>query len=210
VQLRVTQMQNKSAQAQMAINAFARDLEDCKLKMIPHVIGSEQKAFRFLDESNGKGKPKEVVVNQVVEEDMLGDPIKVINRLDGAKYDVVEVETDDSPTGREADLTAFVQIMQNVLPNTPPEFWPVVLGQIPNATCQKIAKAQKEAAEAAAKEPQKPQVKTTATLDMSKVSFDPTVREAAEYLGVLPPSQAAPPAAAPPPETAGTDPGAIA
>lgn len=198
VQLRVTQMQNKSAQAQMAVNAFARDIEDCKLKMLPKLV-TEETAFRYIDESNGKGQPKKVVANQVVETDPLGDPIKVINRLDAAKYDVVEVETDDSPTGKEAELSSFVMIMQNILPSVPPEYWPVVLSQIPNSICQKIAREAKARAEAEAAAPQKPVTKVTATIPVDKLSFDPIAQKAAEYLGVLPqglvPQAAAPTAA---------------
>lgn len=191
VQLRVSQMQNKTAQAQSAIDAFAREIEDIKIRMICRTVTSEQ-AFRYIDESNGVRSVKEVVANKADQVDFMGDPLRVVNRLDKAKYDVVAIATDNSPTGREAELNAFVLIMQQILPNVPPDYWPSVLGQIPNTICQRIAAEVKKQAEAMAAQPKTPDAKLTGTLDLSKIAFDPMVRAAAEKAGFLDPVGPAP------------------
>ena len=183
IQLRVTQMQNKSVQAQRSVNAFARQITQIKLDMIPKLVTEEQ-AFRYIDETNGQRSIKEIVVNQT-ETDFLGDPLRIINNLDGAKYDVVEVDEDDSPTGREADINAFAFIMQNLLPGVAPEFYSDFLGQIPNPIAQKIAKKLKERMEAQANAPKQVDAKLTGTLDLSKVMYDPVAREAAVKAGFL-------------------------
>lgn len=203
VQLRVSQMQNKSAMAQMAINAFARQCESVKLDMLPLLV-TEEREFRYLDESNGRGEVKSITANQVTQRDPMGEPLVIANRLDVAKFDVVETETDDSPTGREAELTSFVAIMQNVLPNVPPEFWSTVLAKIPNSITQKIASDLKEREEAQASQPQKPPTKVTANIDASKLAFDPIAQAVAKFAGVLPEDAqvqtppSTPPAGAPP------------
>lgn len=202
VQLRVTQMQNKTALSQMAINKFADQCEEIKLAMLPYLL-TEEKEFRYLDESNGRREVKSITVNQVVERDPLGEPLRIANRLDIAKYDLVATELDDSPTGREAELTTFVAVMQNVMANVPPEFWSVVFAQIPNSITQKIATSIKQREEQAASEPPKVPTKVSASIDASKLAFDPVAQAVAKQAGVLPADfQATPPEAAPTPPPA--------
>lgn len=199
VQLRVSQMQNKTAMSQKAINTFARNIERIKLAMLPYLV-TEETEFRYIDEKNGRSEVKSVVANKVVEYDPLGNPLRLANRLDIAKYDLVETETDDSPTGREAELTSFVAIMQNVMANVPPEFWGPVFAEIPNSITQRISDGIKAKEEAQASQPEKPPVKITGTIDASKLAYDPIAQAVAKLAGVLPQDFQAP--AAQPPQAA--------
>lgn len=184
IQQRVTLMQNKTATVQMAINAWGREITDIKLKMIPLLVTEEQ-AFRYIGIENGQKVEREVVLNEVVKRDFLGDPLEIINTTDGAKYDVVEIETDDSPTGREAELQTFANIMQNLLPGIAPEFYSDFLEKIPNSIAQSIAVALRKREEAAAAAPKGPEAKVSVTADVAKASFDPIVQEVLRNVGVL-------------------------
>ena len=207
VQQRVSLMQNKTATAQIAINAWGREITDIKMKMIPRLVTEEQ-AFRYVGIENGAPVQKEIILNEVVKRDFLGDPLEIINKTDGAKYDVVEIETDDSPTGRDADLQMFANITQTLLPGIAPEFYADFLEKIPNSIAQSIARALRKREEAAAAAPKGPEAKVSVTADVSKASFDPLVQEVLRNVGVLqstpaPAEQAAMQPGAPPAQPEG-------
>ena len=126
--------------------------------------------------------------------DLVGQATRIMNRLDASEFDFVEALGDNSVTGRANELDAFAQVMQQVMPTVPPENWVTVLKEIPNAICQKIAAAVKQAAEAAAQNPTPPPTKVSWTGDVSKLGFDPVAQQIARLTGIMP-EQPQPPAA---------------
>lgn len=160
---------------------------------------TEYEVVRYFKE-DAPNKTIEVEVNKPTDFDLIGQATRIMNRLDASEFDFVEALGDNSVTGRANELDAFAQVMQQVMPAVPPENWVTVLKEIPNAICQKIAVAVKQAAEAAAQNPTPPPTKVSWTGDVSKLGFDPVAQQIARLTGVLP-EQPQPPAAQGQPQT---------
>ena len=176
---RVAQVKNKYAMALDNWNKFNLRLDNLIVRCW-QILTNSHVAMRWMDPETGA--PKEAEFNAPGEYDVFtGEPTSVTNRLDLCKYDVVFAETDNSVSGRAAELEQFGAIMQGIV-STPPEHWGSVLSKVPNKIAKEIGEDIKAAAKAAAEAPKTPDVKVSASLGLDKLLNNPPALQAAQQL----------------------------
>jgi len=157
-----------------------------EIMMIPYIY-TEQTVLRFLNDETKK--PDEVEINKVVDRDiMTGAPTKIINNLNGAKYDYVESLTDNSVTAQEQDFDMFKEILAEMMQFIPDKsMWPALLMQTPSVMAQQFGMEIAEQMEKAAKEGPKPEpIKLNMSISGQDVAHNPTVQAILKAQGVLP------------------------
>jgi len=156
------------------------------LMMIPYVI-TEEKIYRHTDDM---GRPVEVEVNKPAQRDMMtGDPIRIINNLNGAKYDYIPAVTDDSISAREYELEQFKEILRDTLPTTPQEYWIPLLMSVGNTFAMKMAQRMKEVQEELKnQEPAPERMKKTLSINSEDLMNNKIVQSILINEGVLDPS----------------------
>ena len=199
VMARVNQQSNKYSRIYENANNFYLRLDKLIIRAAQRLIKNDYMVMNWIDPKTQENKQVEVNVpdpNDI--NTMMGEePSTFLNRLDLTDYDVVMAEADNSTTGKAAELSEFVQIMQVVGQSVPPEYQGEALSQVPNQICRMIGEQIKQAKQAAQQAPPPPPPKVSATFDMSKLAFNPTMQDAAQQLvGLKPPSPPAPTAPA--------------
>ena len=178
---RVAQVKNKYAMALDNWNAFNLRL-DALIVRCWQIQTDSFTAMRWVDPETGNAKEAEF--NVPGEYDILsGEPTTITNRLDLCKYDVVFAESDNSVSGRAAELEQFTQIMQGIV-STPPEHWGSVLSKVPNKIAKSIGDDIKQAQEQAAKNPPPMQPKVSVSIPADKAMNNPPLVEALKQVGI--------------------------
>lgn len=138
---RMTQSIDRSERSQgMWFDSFMKfdiQLHKLILDALPYLMDTT-KVLRYVDEFEDV---KDVPVNQPSElNQYTGKVVKWINNMSGAKYDYVVGQGDNSVSGREEEASMFNNILSQVLPRVPQEFWPEVLKYMPNNLAVKMGK----------------------------------------------------------------------
>ena len=182
---RVAQVKNKYAMALDNFNRFNLRLDSLIVRCW-QILTDSHTSLQWVDPESGAMKEAEFNVPQ--DYDLFtGEPKNVTNRLDLCKYDVVMAESDNSVSGRAAELEQFANIMQAVI-STPPEHWGSVLSQVPNKIAKSIGQSIKAKEQAAAENPPQNLPKVSVSLPLDKLMNNPPAMQAAQQLmGLQPP-----------------------
>ncbi len=198
VGMRIQQNQMKQQPYLSSYNLFDLRVHRKALRMLPYVL-TEPQILRYIDDKN---QPGQVELNQPVDFDwMTGAVTRIKNNLAGAKYDYRATHGDDSETGKQFELQQFSEVLQNVLPNVDPEFWPFLLASIPNRLAQEFGRKIQAKMEAQANAPKSDPMKKTLSIAAKDLPHNPIALQILQQEGVLP--------QAPPPQS-GMGPGAPA
>lgn len=198
VQARVSQTLNKQAVYLQNFHQFLLRNRRKVLKMLSYVM-TEPQVIRYIGDD---GQAQEVEVNQP-EMDWSGTATKIVNNLNGARYDYVEGETDTSVTGKMNELMAFQDLMQAGAA-VPPELWPAFVASLPNAIAQNLAKKIQEQQAKQAESQGPPPPKVSVSLNPKDAPFNAAWFETMKQLtgvdvaGAL--KQSGQPVEQPPPE----------
>lgn len=178
---RVAQVKNKYAMALDNWNRFNLRLDSLIVRCW-QIQTDSFTAMRWVDPEDGK--TKEAEFNTPGEYDILsGQPSTITNRLDLCKYDVIFAESDNSVSGRAAELEQFTQIMQGIV-STPPEHWGSVLSKVPNKIAKSIGDDIKASQKAAAENPPPMQPKVSVSIPADKAMNNPPLVAALKQVGI--------------------------
>jgi hypothetical protein len=178
------QTQNKFAGDLNSYHDFDLRVTRKELLMIPSIY-TANKIFRHI---NAKNEQVTTEVNRVTERDLMsGVPTRIMNNLAGAKYDYIPAVTDDSLNAREFELSQFIEILQNVLPQMPDaSFWPFLLDSVGNRYATEFASKIREKVEAEANQPEPPQpMKKTLSINSEDLLHNPLVQEILANEGII-------------------------
>lgn len=195
IQARIAQNQVKQAPYINSYNYFDLRCNRKILKMLPHAV-TEYHMFRYVDPQSGMASI--IGVNEPQQFDwQTGAVTRLKNNLAGARYDYREAPGDNSITGKESELNAFIELARNVLPAIDMSSWPFILASVPNRLAQELGRKIDAALKAQAEKGPAPEpMKKTLSITGEDLLHNPMVQEILRNEGVLP-GAAAPMAQAP-------------
>ncbi len=172
------------------------------LLMIPY-LWTEEELFRYVDPKTQE--QKQAVLNEAVDWDWYSGAVtRVKNNLDGARYDYVEAEGDNSPTAQEAEMAAFQDLLDHLGQIQDVTLWPALLSSVPNRMAQSFSRALEKKFEDqanAAKDTPPAPGKLSASIDLAKLGSNPLAIDVLRKAGLLDAAPAGtPPAAAAQPQ----------
>lgn len=133
---RIAQSQTAQGPYLDNFNLFDHKLHEVILSALPYCY-TEEKVFRYVSDD---GTDQTAVVNQPAEVNpMTLEVSRVVNSLDGAKYDYLQAQGDNSITGLENEFGNFMQVSSEILRSLPPEEWSAVLATVPNRFAKEMA-----------------------------------------------------------------------
>jgi hypothetical protein len=182
--MRVTQTATKYSRIYDNANDFYLRLDNLILRCAQKLVGKQHISMSWLDPRTQEEKQVEVNVPDMNDPNVFlgGDPTKWTNQFDLTEYKVVMAEQDNSATGRQAELAEFLSTMEVLSSRVPPEALGNMLTQMPNAICQRVGKAMKAQAEAAANQKPPAAEKINVVFPMDKLAFNPSMQAAAQQM----------------------------
>lgn len=187
VQTRIKQTIAKLALPVYGLHLFWLRLHKLAVKAIPYAVRGE-KLIRLESPGNGMA---DLSLNQAVAwDDITGDVIRTINNLQGADYDYIESEADNSLTGREHERNLMREFFE-AHANSAPEVMEAAALSWPSVSVQSFGKKMQELREAKEQAPPPPpEVKHSFSITGKDLGLK-GAQDAAVNLGILKPEQIA-------------------
>ena len=182
VQTRIKQTIAKLAMPVYGLHLFWLRIHKLTVKSLPYAIRFE-KMIRLGDSANGM-----LVVNQPVAwDDYTGEVIRTMNNLQGADFDYIESEADNSLTGREHERNLMREFFE-AHANSSPEVMEAAALEWPSVSVQSFGQKLKAAREAKEQQPTPPEVKYSVSLSGKDLGLK-GAQDVAVNIGVLTPEQ---------------------
>jgi hypothetical protein len=179
INARITQVMSRLAPMVYGWHEFRMGLRRLIVKAIPYTFTSHA-IFRYFDPANG------LVTAQVNQpnEDILTGIKNVVNNLDGAEYDYIETEADNSVTGKEHERLLFREFMESY-GNMPPEAVTEIAMAYPSTMVQSFGKGMKEKQENTPPPTAADNAKMNISLDADKLGGNVLAQKIAVKTGLL-------------------------
>jgi hypothetical protein len=186
VQTRIKQTISKLAMPVYGLHEFWLRVHKLIVKSAPYAIKAE-KIIRLVDPTNGM--ETKTIVNEGVEWNPdNGDVYRTINNLQGADYDYIESESDNSATGQEHERNLLREFFESHA-NSDPTVMEAAALEWPSVKVQAFGKKMKEAREAKEQAPPPPpEVKYAVSLSGKDLGLD-AANKIAVNIGALKPDQ---------------------
>lgn len=159
---------------------FRMNLRRLIVKAIPYTY-TEHTVFRYFDPANGLTQA-EVNVPQEITDGIY----QVMNNLNGADYDYIETEADNSVTGQEHERLMFREFMESY-GNMPPDELMNIALSYPSTLVQKIGKSMLEQKQNQAPPNPAENAKMSISLDADNLGANPLAQKVAVNAGLLKP-----------------------
>lgn len=179
INARITQVMARLAPMVYGWHEFRMGLRRLIVKAIPYTFTSHA-VFRYFDPANG------IVTAQVnaPDESVIGGINNVMNNLDGAEYDYIETESDNSVTGKEHERLLFREFMESY-GNMPPEAVTSIALNYPSNMVQAFGRDLKQKQENTPPPTPAENAKMNISLDADKLGGNVLAQKIAVKTGLL-------------------------